>query len=111
MDHTVTFPILESLFPDGPARLALEWTGTVLGIAGAVLLALNGRHAKWGWPIWVVSNFCFVVFGLVTGAYGLATMQSAFMATSTLGCWKWIVLPYRAAAKPPRFESLPGDAS
>jgi len=99
MDSATCFPLLESLFPVGPARLALEWVGTVLGVGGALLLALNGRYAKWAWPMWMLSNLCFITFGLLIGAYGLVTMQAGFFTTSSIGCWKWIIAPYRAGLR------------
>lgn len=110
MDLVTHFPLLESLFPVGPARTCLEWVGTVLGVGGALLLALNGRFAKWAWPMWMLSNLCFITFGLLIGAYGLVTMQAGFFTTSSIGCWKWIIVPYRAGLELERNAVLTGDA-
>lgn len=110
MDPASPFPLLETLFPVGPARAALEWVGTLMGVGGALLLALNGPHAKWAWPMWMLSNVCFIVFGLIIGAYGLVTMQAGFFTTSSIGCWKWIIAPYRTGLQPQRAAALTGDA-
>lgn len=70
---------------------AIEWTGCVLGLLGASLLALNNRHSGWGFVAFLMSNGCWIAFGLMTGAQGLIIMQIGFTATSLLGIRNWMI--------------------
>jgi hypothetical protein len=64
-----------------------EWTGTVLGLLGAFLLATNSRISRYGW----------VAFGFALGihANGLLLQQVGFMATSLLALYRAGMLPLR----------------
>jgi len=42
----------------------LEWTGAVLGLLGALLLSLNHRVSRYGWPLFLLSNFMWIGFGV-----------------------------------------------
>lgn len=71
----------------------LEWSGSILGIAGALLLALNLRISGWGWVLFLASNICWITFAMDRGLHGLLTMQAFFTCTSLIGCWKWLLAP------------------
>lgn len=71
----------------------LEWSGSILGVSGALLLALNLRFSGWGWVMFLVSNICWIAFALERELSGLLFMQSVFMSTSLIGCWKWLLAP------------------
>lgn len=79
-----------------------EWSGCLLGILGAVLVAVKSPHARWAWVFWLVSNASWTVYGLATENYALALQQGAFMITSAVGLWHWLLQPalQRAAAAP-----------
>ncbi len=70
-----------------------EWSGCLLGILGAVLVAVKSPHARWAWVLWLVSNASWTVYGLATRNYALALQQGAFMITSTIGVWHWLLQP------------------
>lgn len=67
----------------------LEWCGAGLGLLGALLLALNTRHSGWGFVAFLASNVCWIAFALMSGTYGLLTMQVGFTLTSLLGVYRW----------------------
>ena len=69
----------------------LEWAGCVTGIIGALLVALNNAWSKWGFFAYLVSNVAWFGFGLYTGAYGLMWMQGAFMVTTLIGIYRWVL--------------------
>lgn len=69
----------------------IEWAGAVFGVLGAGLLALNMRHSGWGFVAFLVSNVCWIGYGVLTGAQGLVVMQIVFMITSILGIWRWLI--------------------
>lgn len=72
----------------------LEWAGCVTGVIGALLVALKNTWSKWGFIAYLVSNVCWFGFGLYHGAAGLVWMQVAFMLTTLVGIYRW-VLPVR----------------
>lgn len=71
----------------------LQWTGCVLGVGGALLLALNRPCSGAGWLLFLASNGSWICFGVLTGAAGLVTMQLAFTVTSLVGIYRWLVRP------------------
>jgi uncharacterized membrane protein YhhN len=85
----------------------LEWIGCTFGAIGALLLALNTAYSAWGFVAFLVSNVCWIAFGLLTGAPGLVIMQLVMTATSFLGLYRWM------AKKPlkPEFDTPKGAPS
>lgn len=71
----------------------LEWSGAILGLLGAGLLALNTRHSGYGFVAFLLSNCCWIGFGLLSGSYGLLTMQAGFTVTSAIGVYRWLYKP------------------
>ena len=71
----------------------LEWLACLLGILGAVLVAVKSPHAHWAWVLWFISNASWTIHGLNTGNYALALQQAAFLLTSAVGVWHWLLLP------------------
>lgn len=86
----------------GPALpgLALDWAvanpvqvlGTLTGVGGALLLAMNSRYSSWAWPIWIVSNLAWIWYALhlPQAAYGLMAQQIVFGVINTVGMWTWM---------------------
>lgn len=71
----------------------LEWSGSILGILGALLLALNVRISGWGFLLFLGSNVCWIAFAIDRELSGLLFMQLVFTVTSLVGCWKWLLVP------------------
>ena len=74
-------------------RRALKWLGTVAGIAGALLIALNvgGTIVGIGFIFFAVSAAAWVVAGWRMGEPALVAMHAAFLAINLLGIWRWLV--------------------
>lgn len=71
----------------------LEWLGALLGLLGAGLLAANTNFSGWGFLAFLLSNACWIAFGLLTHAYGLIAMQIGFSVTSVVGLFRWLLIP------------------
>ena len=71
----------------------LEWLGSIAGIAGALLMAMNTRFSAWAYPLWIVSSMALMGFALLCEHKGLGLQQTVFLAINTLGVWRWIVRP------------------
>ncbi|KAF3995911.1 hypothetical protein HNR39_004558 [Glaciimonas immobilis] len=54
---------------------ALEWTGAILGLMDALLLATNTRVSKYGWFAFFSANLASIGFSLGIQRYGLFVQQ------------------------------------
>ncbi|MCC2673080.1 MAG: hypothetical protein K0R58_27 [Ramlibacter sp.] len=71
---------------------AIEAVAALCGLAGALLLALRGEHAGWGWAAFLASNAGWIVYALVRSMPWMLLQQIGFTATSVIGIWQWLVL-------------------
>ena len=65
---------------------ALEYIAAILGISGAILVALKKRK---GFVCWIMGNIIWIVFGLLDRKYGLAAQFFAYEIISIFGYWNW----------------------
>lgn len=78
-----------------------EWSGCVLGITGAMLVAVQSPQARWAFVLWLISNLSWTIYGWWHGNLALVLQQSAFCITSMLGIWNgFLRQPVRLAAEP-----------
>lgn len=68
--------------------LFLEWAGALAGLVGALLLALNNRHSRYGWFGFLLANFLMIGFALAGRHWGLLTQQVGFTLTSLIGIYR-----------------------
>ena len=72
---------------------AVNWIAAFFGVLGTVLLAMNGPRAGWGFVAYMVSNSAWLASAWMQSHWPFFTQQVAFMATSVLGTWVWLVRP------------------
>lgn len=77
----------------GPGRLlpALKWFGTVTGIVGAGILALNIPISGWGWVLFALSSVSWTAAGLMMREWSLALLQGGFLVVDLVGIWRWLI--------------------
>ena len=63
----------------------LEWTGSIIGILGAALLASHGLYARWGWLCYLLANVLLICWALRISATGFLLQQLVFFVTSVMG--------------------------
>ena len=66
----------------------LEWSGSLLGLVGAFLLATNSRVSRYGWIAFLAANVFMICFAVAIHAYGLLAQQIGFTGTSLLGLYR-----------------------
>lgn len=71
-------------------QTTVEWLGSLTGLLGAGLLALNNAWSGYGFVAFLISNACWILYGRMARAKGLITMQLGFTATSMIGIWRWL---------------------
>lgn len=67
---------------------ALEWSGCLVGLLGAALLATNTYISAFGWAMFLAANFLMMAFAHQIERYGLLVQQLGFTATSILGIFR-----------------------
>lgn len=66
-----------------------QWSGAVLGMIGATLLAIHHpRLAVIGWLCFLFANFAMIAFSYMAKTDGLLLQQSYFVLTSILGLYR-----------------------
>jgi hypothetical protein len=73
---------------------AFEWSGSLLGLLGAFLLATNSRVSRWGWAAFLGANVAMIGFALQIQAHGLLLQQIGFTMTSCLGWYRAKLWPF-----------------
>lgn len=68
-----------------PLKDWLEWSGSVISLIGAFLLAININCSRYGWLAFLVANFVMIGWGLTIHAHGLVMQQLGFTITSLIG--------------------------
>ena len=63
----------------------LEWTGSITGLVGSVMVASHTRVSKYGWMLFLVSSLSLSAFAIVLGKYGLMVQQLGFAAINVFG--------------------------
>jgi hypothetical protein len=77
--------------PAAPLLSALKWFGTITGIVGAGILALNLPISGWGWILFALSSASWTVAGLVMREWSLTLLQGGFLAVDLVGIWRWLI--------------------
>ena len=70
----------------------LGWIGSILGLIGAALLALNVSISGYGWIAFLASNVAWITYGVLTKTYSLLVMQVGFTITSFVGLYRWLLV-------------------
>ncbi len=82
-----------SLLTQGtPAFAALRWFGTVTGVVGALILALNIPVSGWGWLLFAISAAAWTVAGMVIRDHSLVVLQGTFLVVDLVGIWRWLII-------------------
>ena len=66
-----------------------KWVGTVTGVAGAVLIALNLDVVAYGFGLFLISSVLWAWVGWMHREASLMVLQSAFTVINMLGIFRW----------------------
>ncbi len=68
------------------ALLAMEWTGAVCSMAGALLVAMPTAEQRFvGFLFFAVANVCFIGWALANRHRGVVAMNIFFVVTTLIG--------------------------
>lgn len=74
-----------------PLLSAVKWFGTLTGLAGAAILALNIPISGWGWVLFALSSVSWTAAGLAMRDWSLALLQGGFLIVDLVGIWRWLI--------------------
>ena len=67
-----------------------KWVGTVTGVTGAVLIALNIGAVAAGFALFLISSLLWSAVGLIHREPSLVVLQGAFTVINMLGIYRWM---------------------
>jgi subtilisin family serine protease len=65
------------------------WIGTITGITGAVLVALNFEYSKFGYISFMISAITWTIQGAKNKDKSLVFLNSVFICVNGLGIYRW----------------------
>ena len=65
------------------------WSGTVTGIVGGLLVALNFEYSKFGYIFFMVSAISWIIQGAKNNDNSLVLLNVVFVFVNTLGIYRW----------------------
>ena len=75
-----------------PSTIALaKWIGTIFGVVGAALIALNIAVSGWGFVLFLVSSVSWTVAGVMMRENSLILLNVVFTAINLLGIYRWLI--------------------
>jgi len=66
------------------------WLGSIFGLIGSLLLAINTSFSGWGFVAFLFSNAAWLFYGVKTKTWSIVSMQVGFTATSLIGIYRWM---------------------
>ena len=69
----------------------LGWTGSFLGVAGAVLLSLNISLSPWGYVLFMGSSLILSLWAYRAGLKHQLIMQAVFSVINANGIVNWLL--------------------
>ena len=72
----------------------LNWTGTITGILGAVMVALNAgnRVTGYGFAVFSFSALVWIISGFLQQESALTVQYFVLLAINLFGVYRWFVL-------------------
>ena len=70
----------------------LEWSGSILAVTGATLLAMHVSFSGWAFVIYLVSSLILLVWGVRKEAYGIAAQNLVFTIINVVGIYRWLIV-------------------
>ena len=69
-----------------------RWTGTVLAIIAAVMVASNTEISKYGYPIFMLSSMFWSYVAIRMNDQALLMLQVVFICVDIFGMYSWFVV-------------------
>lgn len=67
----------------------MDAIGAITASIGALMLAMNGNRAKYGWWLFLVSNLTWSVYAVREEIYTLLLQEIVYLVINIIGLWQW----------------------
>jgi drug/metabolite transporter (DMT)-like permease len=67
-----------------------KWIGTTLGVAGAILIALNIGAVVYGFILFLISSLLWSAVAVVQREHSLMVLQASFSVINVVGIIQWM---------------------
>lgn len=69
----------------------IRWVGTIAGICGGVLIALNIAISKYAFLIFLVSSVSWLIQGYKNKDNALVLLNIVFIIIDLIGIYRWLI--------------------
>ena len=69
-----------------------RWTGTLLAIVAALMVASNSEISKYGYPIFMVSSMFWSYVAIQLKDQALLLLQIVFICIDAFGIYNWFIV-------------------
>ena len=69
----------------------IKWIGSITGIIGALMLALNNDYSMYGYIFFIISSFLLTFDFIKDKLYSMTAMQAIFLMINLIGAYRWIL--------------------
>jgi hypothetical protein len=70
----------------------MEWSGAMIAVIAAIMLALNIPISPWAFVLYFISSIILALWGWYSGAYAIALQNVIFIGINTLGIYRWLII-------------------
>jgi uncharacterized membrane protein len=70
----------------------MEWSGAMIAVIAAVILALNISISPWAFVLYFISSLILTFWGWYRGAYAIALQNMIFIGINALGIYRWLII-------------------
>ncbi len=67
-----------------------KWIGTVAGVSGAILIALNLGMGMYGFWLYLISSILWSIVGWTQRETSLFVLQATFSSINVVGIVRWL---------------------
>jgi nicotinamide riboside transporter PnuC len=72
-------------------EIMITWLGSIFGIIGSLLLALNFDLSKYGYVFFLLSGIFLAIIFTKEKNYAMILQQSIFTIINSIGIYNWII--------------------
>jgi hypothetical protein len=83
----------------------IGWLGSVVGPAGAIVLALNIPISRYGYVLFLLSSVFMCLHGVWIDDVQVLTQNLLYTGINLIGVWRWVVAPFYTTFK--QVQDLP----
>lgn len=69
---------------------AIEWSGTGLQAAGAIMLASNTALSPWAYPVMLPGALLWCYVAVRQDARPVLALHGVFAVINVVGLWRWL---------------------